>query len=529
MMLNQNQIVTLNILLTSDIHGTVYPIHYQNNSQAEIGLAKISTLIKKERFQNTNVLLIDNGDFIQGTPFTYHYATYEKNRKNPMSLLANHLSYDAAVIGNHEFNYGMDILNNAVATANFPYLSANILDKNRKEPYFGKPYMIQHVESNIKVAILGVTTHYIPNWEQPLHIQDLHFEDALETTKKWVSYIHEHEKPDLVVVAYHGGFERDLQTGEPTEVLTGENQGYAMCHEIEGIDILLTGHQHRELSQTLDNGITILQTGCNGQSVGKITVTFKKMGQTWVKKESYSELLTVQGIEADPDVLSLVSDYEENTQKWLDQPIGIIQGDMQISDAMQTRLQDHPFIEFINKIQMDIANVSISCTSLFHNASPGFPEYVTMRDIVSNYIYPNTLKVIRVTGADIKDALELSASYFILNEDGNIIVNPAYIEPKPAHYNYDMWEGISYVLNISKPIGERVESLQHKGTPLHMDGEYDVVMNNYRASGGGNFFMFQNKPVVKDIPTDMSELIANYILKHKRIEATQNNNWKVIK
>ncbi|CAH2466615.1 bifunctional UDP-sugar hydrolase/5'-nucleotidase [Bacillus sp. S4] len=527
--MNQNQIVTLNILLTSDIHGTVYPIHYQDNSQADIGLAKISTLIKKERSQNTNVLLIDNGDFIQGTPFTYHYATYEKNMENPMSLLANYLEYDIAIIGNHEFNYGMDILNNAVATANFPYLSANILDKNRKEPYFGKPYITKHIESNIKIAILGVTTHYIPHWEQAHHIKDLQFEDAFETTKKWVSYIRKHEKPDLLVVAYHGGFERDLQTGVPTEVLTGENQGYAMCHEIEGIDILLTGHQHREIAHTVINGVTILQTGCNGHSVGKVTVTFEKAEQKWVKKESYSELLPVQGIAADQDVLSLVANYEEKTQNWLDKPIGLIYGDMQISDAMQTRLQDHPFIEFINKIQMDIANVSISCTSLFHNTSPGFPKHVTMRDIVSNYIYPNTLKVIRITGADIKDALELSASYFTLKADGSIIVTPTYIEPKPQHYNYDMWEGISYVLNISKPIGERVESLQYKGAPLNINEEYDVVMNNYRASGGGNFFMFQNKLVVKDIPTDMSELIANYILKHKRIEATVNHNWKVIK
>lgn len=284
MALNQNQIVTLNILLTSDVHGTVYPIHYQDNSKAEIGLAKISTLIKKERSQNANVLLIDNGDFIQGTPFTYHYATYEKDMENPMSLLANYLEYDIAIIGNHEFNYGMDILNNAVTTANSPYLSANILDKNRKEPYFGKPYIIKHIESNIKIAILGVTTHYIPHWEQAHHIKDLQFEDAFETTKKWVSYIRKHEKPDLLVVAYHGGFERDLQTGVPTEVLTGENQGYAMCHEIEGIDILLTGHQHREIAHTVINGVTILQTGCNGHSVGKVTVTFEKAEQKWVKK-----------------------------------------------------------------------------------------------------------------------------------------------------------------------------------------------------------------------------------------------------
>lgn len=193
-----------------------------------------------------------------------------------MSLIANYLRYDAAVIGNHEFNYGLDVLNHAISTANFPYLSANILDKNSKESYFGKPYIIKQIESNIKIAILGMTTHYIPNWEQPPHIKDLQFEDALETTKNWVSYIREHEKPDLLVVAYHGGFERDLQTGEPTEVLTGENQGYAMCHEIEGIDILLTGHQHRKIAQTVGNDVTILQTGCNGHSVGKVTITFEK-------------------------------------------------------------------------------------------------------------------------------------------------------------------------------------------------------------------------------------------------------------
>lgn len=202
---------------------------------------------------------------------------------------------------------------------------------------------------------------------------------------------------------------------------------------------------------------------------------------------------------------------------------------MLIHDVMQTRLQDHAFIEFINNVQMHAAGGKISCTSLFHNEAPGFPNRITMRNIVSNYIYPNTLQVIRVTGKDIKEALELSATYFTLDMDGNIIVNPSFIEPKPQHYNYDMWEGISYVLNISKPVGQRVISLQHEGSPIRFDQEYDVVMNNYRASGGGNYSMYQNKPIIKDIPIDMSELIANYILDRGTIEATTNQNWHVIK
>ncbi|MBC6971591.1 5'-nucleotidase C-terminal domain-containing protein [Bacillus sp. Xin] len=527
--MNKNNSVNINILLTSDIHGTIYPLHYRNNETAEIGLAKLATRITQERNQHEHVIVIDNGDFIQGTPFTYYYVKYIQHKNNPMSLIANYIGYDAAVIGNHEFNYGMDVLNKAVLNANMPYLSANILNKHTKYPYFGKPYIIKHIHPNIKIAILGVTTHYIPNWEQPHHIKDLLFEDALETTKKWVSYIREQEQPHLLIVAYHGGFERDLQTGVPTEILTGENQGYAMCQEIEGIDILLTGHQHRYISNTKVNGVTVLQTGSNGHSLGKVHVKLEQNKDRWILMECHSELLSAQDIPVDETALSLVSTYEKQTQKWLDQPIGTIIGDMLIYDAMQTRLQDHPFIEFINKVQMEVAGVNISCTSLFHNESSGFPKHITMRDIVSNYIYPNTLKVIRITGKDIKEALELSAEYFTLNTEGDIIVNPAYTTPKPQHYNYDMWEGISYILNISKPVGQRVVSLQYNRSPIQLDQEYDVVMNNYRASGGGNYFMYQNKPIIKDIPTDMSEIIANYILDRGTIEATTNRNWKVIK
>ncbi|MDM5155815.1 bifunctional UDP-sugar hydrolase/5'-nucleotidase [Bacillus sp. DX1.1] len=522
-------IVNIDILLTSDVHGTIFPIQYRNNEKTERGIAKISTRIAQERAQNEHVLVIDNGDFIQGTPLTYYYAKYMQEEKNPMSIIANHIGYDAAIIGNHEFNYGMDILNKAVMNANMPYLAANILDKQTMKPYFGKPYLIKHIHPDIKVAILGVTTHYIPNWEQPHHIENLTFEDALESTKKWAAYIREKEQPHLLIVAYHGGFERDLQTGEPTEVLTGENQGYVMCQEVEGIDILLTGHQHRYIAHTKVNGVAVLQAGCNGQFLGKVHVSFTKHNNKWIVKDCYSDLLSVEDVPADETVLSLTSTYEKKTQEWLDQPIGTIVGDMLIHDVMQTRLQDHAFIEFINNVQMHAAGGKISCTSLFHNEAPGFPNRITMRNIVSNYIYPNTLQVIRVTGKDIKEALELSATYFTLDMDGNIIVNPSFIEPKPQHYNYDMWEGISYVLNISKPVGQRVISLQHEGSPIRFDQEYDVVMNNYRASGGGNYSMYQNKPIIKDIPIDMSELIANYILDRGTIEATTNQNWHVIK
>lgn len=520
--------IQLAILETSDIHGNIYPIQYGNNEPAEVGIAKISTLIKRERSRNESVIVIDNGDLIQGTPLMYHYAKSLQHMKNPMSVILNYIGYDAAIIGNHEFNYGMDILQHAVTSSNHPYLSANILDKQSSKPFFGTPYLIKTINQDIRIAILGVTTHYIPNWENPEYITELSFEDALASTKKWVQYIREYEKPDLLIVSYHGGFERDLQTGKPIEKLTGENQGYAMCYEIEGIDILLTGHQHRSIASEKVNGVTVIQPSFNGHVLGKVRVTFEHNGFQWNITRSESELLSTENITPDEDVLKLAASYEEMTQQWLDQPIGKIEGNMIVKDAMQVRLQDNALIEFINKVQMDVAKVSISNTALFHNHAPGFPSNITMRDIVSNYIYPNTLKVIRITGRDIMDALEQSAEYFIVNNDGDIVVNPAYMEPKPQHYNYDMWEGISYILNISKPIGKRVQKLDYEGKPLVLEQEFDVVMNSYRAGGGGNFMMYQNKPVIKEIPMDMAELIANYIIENKVIQATVNHNWKVI-
>ncbi|MBD1380377.1 bifunctional metallophosphatase/5'-nucleotidase [Metabacillus arenae] len=520
--------VDLTIIETSDIHGNVYPHSYSNHESLPLGLARISTYIKQERSKKENLLLIDNGDLIQGTPLTYHYVKKLSEQKNPMIKLLNALSFDAAIVGNHEFNYGKDILIKAVDESNFPWLSANILNQDTNEPFFGNSYIIKSF-AGVKVAILGATTHYIPNWEEPEHIKGIHFEDALETIKKWVREIREVEKPDILLVSYHGGFERDIVTGEETEAPTGENQAYRICKEVGEIDILLTGHQHRQIASEL-NGVLILQPGFNGQAVGKIELTLSQQEHTmkWKIDRSSVKVDPLDTYEIDHEILECVNEYEEAAQAWLDQPIGHIQGDMEIHDPFSLRLEDNPLIEFINKVQMEAAGVDISNTALFHNHSPGFKESVTIRDIVSNYIYPNTLKVIRLKGHDIKGALERSATYFTLTEEGEIKVNPTFSSPKPQHYNYDMWEGIDYILDISQPVGERVVKLVYKGMPMNLHKEYDVVMNNYRAGGGGEYTMFKGKPVIKDIPLDMSELIANYLLEFKTFKATVNHNWKVI-
>jgi len=520
--------MTIAILTTSDLHGNVLPLNYANNEEMEIGFSKISTLIKQERVKHNHTILIDNGDTIQGTPLAYHYAQTNCKSIHPMVMLLNDLQYDAAIIGNHEFNFGLELLHKVVDESQFPWLSANILNKETKEPFFGKPYIVKEVREGIKIGILGLTTHYIPNWEKPNHIQGIEFKDAVESAKKWVPFIRKNENVDLLIVSYHGGFERDLDTGEPTERLTGENQGYQLCEEVAGIDVLLTGHQHRQIAGKMIKDTIIVQPGSKGTNLGKVSVTFQKVHGKWQLKNKASNLISVKNVQPDPNIVSMIQPYEEKTQNWLDQYIGKIEGDMCIHDPLAIRLHDHALIEFFNKVQMQVAKVDISCTSLFNNDCPGLPNDVTLRDVLANYIYPNTLTVLRLLGQDIKNALEKTATYFAPYNGKEIKVNPSFLSPKPQHYNYDMWEGIDYEINISRPEWERITKLHYKGEPINLYKEYDVVMNNYRATGGGNYFMFQGKQVIREIQTDVPELIAEEIRRQGTVKATVNNNWKVV-
>ncbi|MFC6331701.1 bifunctional metallophosphatase/5'-nucleotidase [Paenibacillus septentrionalis] len=524
----QNDTCEIVILETSDLHGFMLTRSYADHREVSYGLARIANLIREIRQTQPNTLLIDNGDCLQGTPLTYYHAKISSQLENPVIACMNELNYDAAVPGNHEFNYGLSYLQQAAKASSFPWLSANIIDYATEEPLFDKPYIVRILDNGVRIGILGLTTSHIPNWEQPDHIAGLRFDNPIQAAKRWVKHMKQVEQVDIVIVAYHGGFERDIETGKPTEALTGENVGYALCEQVQGIDVLLTGHQHRAICGAKINGVCIVQPASEGRYLGKVTLQLEKNEAGWLLTERQSELIEAAHFDPDERFEQLVAPVEALTQAWLDQPIGFVEGDMRITTPEQVRLREHPFIEFINRLQMDISGASISCTALFDNESQGFDTQITMRDIVSNYKYPNTLKVLRISGADIRSALEKSAQYFDINETGNIIVHDAYLQPKPQHYNYDMWEGISYTLDISKPIGQRVITLKQNDQPLVKEQLYEVVMNNYRASGGGEFDMFQGKPVVKDIAIDMVELIADYIRERRHIRASVNHNWHIV-
>ncbi|MFF2091455.1 bifunctional metallophosphatase/5'-nucleotidase [Paenibacillus sp. NPDC058174] len=519
------------VLATSDVHGQIVPIDYRTGTHRIASLASLGTMIREEREAAPELLLIDNGDALQGTPLAHHVSRLSEAQIHPIVAAMNELQYDAAVLGNHEFNFGRELLDKAIGQSAFPWLSAGIADQATGKPAFGKPYLIKMLNGgSIKAALLGVTTHYIPNWENPEYISGLVFHDALDLLLSWAARIREEEQPDVIIAAYHGGFERDLASGEPTERLTGENQGYAMCQAAKeaGIDVLITGHQHRLIASEVA-GVTVVQPGTGGQALGKIEIAFALEQGRWIVKEKRSELLFPdERTVPDARIMAVMEEAEAGTQIWLDQPLGYVTGDMSVGDPLTCRLADHPFLSFVQRVQLEASGAQLSVAALLSEQPSGFGANVTMREVLANFMFPNTLTVLRLSGRDIRAALERTADYFRLGEDGSPIVNPAYIEPKPQHYNYDMWAGIAYELDIRRPVGQRVVKLERDGRPV-MDGDsFDVVMNNYRASGGGDYEMFQGKPVVKEIMAESAELVADYFRRYGTVTAECDNGWRVI-
>ncbi|WP_071130702.1 bifunctional metallophosphatase/5'-nucleotidase [Enterococcus timonensis] len=515
----------LTIMATSDMHGYIAPTNFaERNQDLPFGAAKIYSIMKEIR-KNTNgpVVTIENGDFIQGSALSYYIAKSPDHEVSELTQIINLMDYDVGIIGNHEFNYGLSYLKAAIKSYHHPILCANILNQDDTEA-FGKPYTIIE-KDGVKIAVLGLTTPYIPHWEKVETVKDLQFKSIVETAKKYVPELR--GLADVVVVAYHGGFERDLATGEPTERLTGENEGYQLLQEVPGIDAFITGHQHREIAEIL-NGVPVIQPGYRGANLGVIELELEKTAAGFAVTSSLAEIISAADYPAAPEILSVFETLTPEVETWLDQPLGKVTGDMIIHDPMKARLVEHPYVEFINRVQMSASGADISGTALFNNEGRGFNPLITMRDVITNYIYPNTLAVLKITGADLRQALEQTANYFQLDDDGKIIFNPKFIMPKPQYYNYDMWEGFDYTLDLRNPVGSRVTEFSRNGQTIDPDETLEVVVNQYRAVGGGNYQMFSAEKIVREIQIDMTELIADYLKAHPQIEATVNHNFKIL-
>ncbi|NLC54715.1 MAG: bifunctional metallophosphatase/5'-nucleotidase [Erysipelothrix sp.] len=313
--------------------------------------------------------------------------------------------------------------------------------------------------------------------------------------------------------------EKDPITKEVTERLTGENQAYKMC-DIKGLDILITGHQHRSLIEKI-NGVLVTQSTFKAKEFVEIEINLKT-------NNINAKIISSKNLKEDKKIIDSLKDLQEKTQIWLDQPVGkIIDYDLKIEDEFQARLNKHPIISFLNQVQLEVSGADISATSLFNNTT-GFNQEITMRDLVNTYIFPNTLVVKEISGKALKAALEVSVSYFDLDKDNQIKVSKSFVKPKPQHYNYDMYDGIEYTAKISNPVGQRIISLTFKGRQVKDDDIYTLVVNNYRAVGAGNYDMISDAKLVKEINVEITEILRKYLSENSPVKIQHKNNIIII-
>ena len=500
----------IKILSTTDLHGVIYPYTYADGKDMNYGLAKIKALIDSIRDENT--IVIDNGDTIEGSPFTfYHYANYP-DEVCPLSLAMKEVGYDMLNLGNHDFNYGPDALFKHIETVGAPCISANVLYKGK---LLGPEYIVKNL-CNKKLVFFALTTHFVPRWEEPENIKDFEFIEAYECGKKLVEKIKKEENPDYIICIYHGGFENDLETGELTEG-SGENQAYRMMKELDDIDIMITGHQHRTEQGVLFNK-PYTQAFQRGEFLSYIEIN--------TEDNTYKTELLVPELPADKKIMEICEEEEKNVQSWLDTPLGSTDMDLIIHDGMDARLHKSQLVTFINNIQKQTSGADLSGAAIFLFAT-GLGKQITMRDLMSTYFFPNTLVVKKVTGKILKEYLERCADFWAIKDD-DIIVNPKYDFPTPAHHNYDMVDGVEYTIKVSNPYGQRIISLTKDGVPVKDDDEFTLAVNNYRSGGSGGFDMIKNAPTVKEIQKSVIDLIADYIIKNKDINFEEENNINVI-
>lgn len=512
------------LLSTTDMHGHIAPYDYYTDKPAEYGLAKISTLVKQVRKDAPQAILLDCGDTLQGTPLVYLHNRRNNAPVDPMMLVMNAIGYAGMTVGNHEYNFGLPVLNKARGEAKFPWLSANTYRVGTDECAY-TPYFVREV-NGARVAVIGLTTPAVPNWDNPDNYAGLEFRPLVSEAKKWVSVVREREHADVVVISVHCGLEEDLATGRtPPGDFAGENAALALAREVAGVDVIFLGHTHRDQPALVVNGVLLSQAGRWADRLVRVDVSLGRDGAgAWKVLAKAAQTLPVHaGVAADPAILALVEPYQRETQEWLSRPIGKCARTL---DAANARFQDSALLDLVQLAQLEAGKADVSLAASFNPRARIPAGAVTVRDISGLYVYENTLYVVEVTGAQLKEILEHSARYFLPYAEGKTAADLA--NPAIPGYNFDVAEGVTYTIDLRRAPGDRILDLSFQGAPLAPDRRLRLATNNYRYNGGGGYTMLKGAKVLDRSSTEIRDLLIQWVEKHGDIPVEPSNNWRIV-
>lgn len=552
---------------TSDLHGNVFNWdylanrEYDNDRHDDVGLAKIASLVEQVRARRgrDNTLLIDAGDTIQGTPLAYYFARVEpisRTRTHPMAVAMNHIGFDAAAVGNHEFNYGIPLLREFQRQLDFQLLGANVVDATTGEQVF-PPYVIRTVQltgapAPIRVGILGLTNPGVAIWDRE-HVEGrMTFSGLVEQGRVWVPTMRA-AGADVVVVAAHSGVETSSSYGDALP--WPENAATLLAEQVPGIDAILAGHQHLEIPERLVTNhatgrrVVLSAPACWGARLSLIELGLRWSDAGWEVVHRRARVLNTNTVPEHPAVVRLLESHHARVVAYVNSLVGTCREAMSAATA---RYEDTAALDFVNHVQAtavkrvladspysDLPVLSIAAP---FNRSAGIPAgKVSIRDVASLYGYDNTLLAVRLTGAQLLDYLERSAAYFRqVSGPGPYRPDQVTNAPSPTaphgipDYGYDVVAGLdarlTYDIDIAQPVGRRITNLAYGGRPVAPDQEFAVAVNTYRRSGGGNFPHITTAEVLDDRQVEIRQLLIDWVTEVGEIDPATfaSVDWRLV-
>ena len=543
--------LVVRLITTSDIHGSIFPYDFIRNVTAEVSQMHVSSYVNEQRDQYEHVILLDNGDVLQGQPLVYYYNFVKTDAPHIVPSVMNEMRYDASSVGNHDIEAGPDVYTRVYDEAAFPYLAANAVWIDTGEPVIAPYAMIER--GDVRIAVIGMTTPYIPKWLPQNLYEGVRFEDMVETARTWVPIIQERERPDLIVGLFHAGVD-ETYSGDDAEI-GNENASKLVAQQVEGFDIIFAGHDHQDTDMVVQSPsgkeVVILGAMNGGRSVAVATAKFRYDDQSGTYLIEAVDGETVMMHEYEPDE-ALMATYEETIEEvtaWVSRQVGTISETISSRDSM---FGDSKFVDLIHKIQLEKtgADLSVSAPLSLDATIEKGPVYV--RDMFSLYPYENLLFTMEMTGREIKAFLEYSYEHWFnqmksLDDDlinfrrdaeGNLIFNTRYntYDTATRYYNYDSFAGINYVVDITKPAGQRVTiKTLSRGGAFQFDRTYTVAINSYRAQGGGGHLEaagISSEEALDRILFSTDKDLRYYLMEafetQGEVVPTVDNNWLVI-
>jgi 5''-nucleotidase/2'',3''-cyclic phosphodiesterase and related esterases len=455
---------TLYLLQTGDIHGALFSYDFKTNQDLPQGFDRFSSYLTQMRAQHGDrCLAFDLGDNLQGQPVVYYYNYVDTASKHILMRVLNRVPYTAGVVGNHDIEAGHAVYDRMYADSQFPILAANIVREDTGKPYF-TPYTIIK-RDGFKIALLGLITPNIPDWLPYQLWSGMQFRDMLEAAQEWVPYILEKEAPDVLIGLFHSG------TG--TEA-GGENASFAVATQVPGFDLVYSSHDHRarigKVAGPAGDSLWLVNTGANMVQVSEMQMHLERRDDGTVAKTLDGVLLPVKDLTLDTAWRAYFAEDFEKVKAYISEPVGYLERPIRGAEALEG---PSAFVDWVHEVQISLTKADISFAAPL-SASADIPaRMLTVGDFFSWYPYENSLYMIQMTGEEVQKYLEYSYDGWLGHR-------------RTPSYNFDSAAGIRYEVNKNRPFGQRVRIVSMAdGTPFRPQASYSVVLNSYRANGGG--------------------------------------------